>query len=177
MGHSAGLQVILRESCSTCSCSFSVSVGGGELGVLLLCHLGPASIPEFQILKIFTKKTLKIWIIHYLYMMSIVWAASVLCSSARQQWKHGKGMKILNCKYFLWKIIISHVYSEMSILEFQQFLRLNAILSCWGSIMCQALSLSDCELKNQMCTRCCGLLLLDPRHLVQTCKNKTKPGT
>lgn len=42
--------------------------------------------------------------------------------------------------------------------------------------MYQALSLSDCELKNRMCTRCCGLLLLDPQHLVQTCKNKTKPG-
>lgn len=39
--HSASLQVVLSESCSTCSRSFDVFVQGGELSFLLLSHLDP----------------------------------------------------------------------------------------------------------------------------------------
>lgn len=36
-------------------------------------------------------------------------------------------MFILNCKYFLWEVVFSHVYSELSVLNHQQVLRLHAV--------------------------------------------------
>ena len=36
---SACLQVVLRDSCSICGCSFSVSMGEGELRIFILCYL------------------------------------------------------------------------------------------------------------------------------------------
>lgn len=41
---SARLQLILRDRCSVRSCTSGMSVGGGELGVFLLCNLDPALV-------------------------------------------------------------------------------------------------------------------------------------
>lgn len=38
---SSHLQGVTRDSCCTCSCILGVFVGGGEPGILLLCHLDP----------------------------------------------------------------------------------------------------------------------------------------
>ena len=44
MRSSASTQKVFCENCPTCRCIFDVFVGGGELHVLLFCHLDPASL-------------------------------------------------------------------------------------------------------------------------------------
>lgn len=65
MSRSGGFEVILRVILYVVVGLYvGVFVGGGELGGggggFLLCHLGPASTPEFKVLKMLTRKTLKL---------------------------------------------------------------------------------------------------------------------
>ena len=48
MRFSASLQVTLIDSFSVSSCDFGVPMGGGELRVFLLCHLGPIPDRNFE---------------------------------------------------------------------------------------------------------------------------------